>query len=491
MQTIRRAHRNLVTNVSFLHTETLSHSKKLLHNPKGVKFGWSREVVGNCLPFTSGLISSRGRSLENIGAGYCVSQPAVPSPKHPAGQRRTDDSWLEMVLPFAEQTKLRESMMLDDGKTIRYGKLFELLDALAADVAYRHCGCGGGRSSELTIVTASVDGMKNFANIHIVDDIKMQGYITYAGTSSMEVTIDIIATREDGEDKLAETKYIMVARNGQAAGIIPGLLLANQEAIELFEKGEERARTRRARAQQSLSVSPPRPEEAHLIHNLYLQSIKQRRVRTDMSNYDQQVFSMLLQGELLLEKASTGEATKEGQEAATGTATSADLLNYYRNMKSENNSKWLRDTRYKSAQLMHVQNRNVHGKIFGGYIMKKAFEIANVAAVCFFGEQHPHFVFIDDIQFVRPMNVGSLAEFTSTVVYSHQGHIVVQVVVSTVDIVSGNKQKTNVLTYIFRTSVEDKPMQYEVIPKDYHEIVLYLEGKRALDKVFKDGHYIE
>ena len=57
--------------------------------------------------------------------------------------------------------------------------------------------------------------------------------------------------------------------------------------------------------------------------------------------------------------------------------------------------------------------------------MKKAFEIANVAAVsysrelrnpsvfsltappivftqvCFFGEQYPHFVFIDDIQFGR------------------------------------------------------------------------------------------
>lgn len=34
-------------------------------------------------------------------------------------------------------------------------------------------------------------------------------------------------------------------------------------------------------------------------------------------------------------------------------------------------------------------------------------------------------------------------------------------------------------------------MLSQVIPKDYHEIVLYLEGKRALDKVFKDGHYIE
>lgn len=141
-------------------------------------------MVSNCLPFTSELISSRGRSLENIGVGYCPAAKPVITPEHPAGQCRTDDSWLEMVLPFSDQTKLRESMMMDDGKTVRYGKLFELLDALAADVAYRHCG---GKGSPLTIVTASVDGVKNFTKIDIVDDIKMQGYITYTGTSSMEV----------------------------------------------------------------------------------------------------------------------------------------------------------------------------------------------------------------------------------------------------------------------------------------------------------------
>ena len=162
----------------------LSFSKKFLHNPKAIKFGWSREVVGNCLPFTSELISSRGRSLENIGVGYCPLQPPVLSPENAMGKCRTDDSWLEMVLPFSDQTILRESMMMDDGKTLRYGKLFELLDALAADVAYRHCG---GKNSPLTIVTASVDNVKNFANINILNDIKMQGYITYAGASSMEV----------------------------------------------------------------------------------------------------------------------------------------------------------------------------------------------------------------------------------------------------------------------------------------------------------------
>jgi hypothetical protein len=27
---------------------------------------------------------------------------------------------------------------------------------------------------------------------------------------------------------------------------------------------------------------------------------------------------------------------------------------------------------------------------------------------------------------------------------------------------------------------------YQVMPRDYHQIVLYLEGKRALDQLFKD-----
>lgn len=106
---------------------------------------------------------------------------------------RVDDSWLEMVLPFSDQTRLRESMMMDDGKTMRYGKLFELLDALAADVAYRHCG---GKQSQLTIVTASVDGMKNFTRIDIVNDVKMQGYITYTGKTSMEVGLVHMTVRK-------------------------------------------------------------------------------------------------------------------------------------------------------------------------------------------------------------------------------------------------------------------------------------------------------
>ena len=52
------------------------------------------------------------------------------------------------------------------------------------EVGYRHCG---GRKDDLTIVTASVDGMCTFANMTICEDMALQGYLTYVGKSSMEV----------------------------------------------------------------------------------------------------------------------------------------------------------------------------------------------------------------------------------------------------------------------------------------------------------------
>ncbi len=83
------------------------------------------------------------------------------------------------------------------------------------------------------------------------------------------------------------------------------------QARHRFEAGAERARTRRVRAQQSLSVSPPRAEEVHLIHNLYLQGIKQTRAQEGLTSHDQQVMAMLLNGESL-QHAVTASGTGAG-----------------------------------------------------------------------------------------------------------------------------------------------------------------------------------
>ena len=124
-------------------SKSRNESSPSIKRPAGVRMGWSRSVISELLPFTSELISVRGRPLENIAVAYCVSTPVMdiedPQEGQIRTQRRVQDSWLEMILPFSDQSLLRESMVRSDGLTIRFGKLFEILDALAADVAYRHC----------------------------------------------------------------------------------------------------------------------------------------------------------------------------------------------------------------------------------------------------------------------------------------------------------------------------------------------------------------
>ena len=141
--------------------------------------------------------------FENIAVGCC--QPLPPAnidASSGVGERRFEDSWLEMLFPLADNAGLRETMVRVDGRNIRYGMLFEILDALAADVAYRHTGGLHDKTNPITIVTASVDGLHAFKYINAFEDLKLQGYISYTGTSSMEVCIDILSVSPEGIDKV-------------------------------------------------------------------------------------------------------------------------------------------------------------------------------------------------------------------------------------------------------------------------------------------------
>lgn len=171
---------------TFISHHQFEDSRRLLQNPAGVRLGWSNEVISMFLPFTSMLIKEKGRSFENIAISYCQAQEPVKSEGDKIGKRRMDDSWLEIILPFSDHSSLRDAMMTSDAGAVRYGKLFEILDGLAGDIAYRHCG---GRTEKLAIVTASVDGMKASRRIDINHDVRLQGYLTYVGTSSMEVCL--------------------------------------------------------------------------------------------------------------------------------------------------------------------------------------------------------------------------------------------------------------------------------------------------------------
>lgn len=110
------------------------------------------------------------------------------------------------------------------------------------------------------------------------------------------------------------------------------------------------------------------------------------------------------------------------------------------------------DTRVNSAQLMHPQERNVHNKVFGGYLMRLAYETAYSTA-CLFSRSAVTFVALEcvrtsksrycsstdpclpprsELQFAQPVEIGSLLLLDSKVTFSpllgehHSFHVSVE-----------------------------------------------------------------
>ena len=63
----------------------------------------------------------------------------------------------------------------------------------------------------------------------------------------------------------------------------------------------------------------------------------------------------------------------------------------------------LRDTCLQNSFICQPQQRNIHGRIFGGFLMRRAFELAFSTAYAFAGVA-PHFLEVDHVDFVKPVS---------------------------------------------------------------------------------------
>lgn len=69
---------------------------------------------------------------------------------------------------------------------------------------------------------------------------------------------------------------------------------------------------------------------------------------------------------------------------------------------ADRNSILIKDTRLENAIICQPQQRNMHGRIFGGFLMRRAFEIA--FSTCYvFGGIRPLFLEVDHVDFRRPV----------------------------------------------------------------------------------------
>ena len=115
--------------------------------------------------------------------------------------------------------------------------------------------------------------------------------------------------------------------------------------------------------------------------------------------------------------------------------------------------------------------------------MKEAYELASTCASVFYGcaTNNSHsFKFVDEIDFVEPVEIGAILQVTATVVYAQDRLCVINVQTFKFQASNTMRSKTHKLAYIFEAPPEMSKLKH-VMPSEYDEFVLYIQGKRSIE----------
>ena len=295
----------------------------------------------------------------------------LPNNQDELPPRRMLDSYDAAVIPLGSDKKIRDRYMTHLG-SVRIGRLLEDMDIFAVHLVFKHALIPtlpeDNKQSPFSIVTALVDRIFVHGKLDPYSDIKMSGHVTWVGRSSAESTLILEQERSNGTwERVTEASFVLVARDplNTKGAVLNPLDLQDSTEKELFGRGHQNMLARKETAKDSLFKHPPSEHEKMLIHDFFIQTVDHR------------------------------------------------ALSFKARIKPEQ-SVWMEDSKLKNLVICQPEHRNRFNKIFGGFIMRQAFELGWANAYVF-AKERPFIVYMDDISFEAPVEVGSLLYFNSQV----------------------------------------------------------------------------
>ncbi|XP_061373434.1 acyl-coenzyme A thioesterase 2, chloroplastic-like isoform X2 [Gastrolobium bilobum] len=308
-------------------------------------------------PATHALWEARSTIFENPVHvnGHGTSSQIQPVPKTPSRSRTS------IFYNFSSDHILREQYR-NPWNHIRMGKLVEDFDALAGTIAFKHCCNEDGTTRPLILVTASVDKMVLKKPIHIDSDFTIVGAVTWVGRSSMEIQLELNQSAQDSPALVAN--FTFVARDCATGKAIPINQISPESKQErlLWEEAEQRNKLRKKR----------KAEQKH-----------------EESGDTARLSALLAEGRIFSDMPAL----------------------------ANRDSILMKDTCLQNSFICQPQQRNIHGRIFGGFLMRRAFELAFSTAYAFAGAA-PHFLEVDHVDFFKPVDVGNFLRLKSCVLYT-------------------------------------------------------------------------
>lgn len=127
--------------------------------------------------------------------------------------------------------------------TIFGGKVLAYIDEIAALTAMKH--------AKSAVVTASIDSVDFLSSAKVGDSLTLEAFVTYTGTSSMEVYVKVTAHDliKDEERLTTESFLTMVAVNEQGRPIpVPKVYPVSDEEKQLHTTAPSRKENRERRS---------------------------------------------------------------------------------------------------------------------------------------------------------------------------------------------------------------------------------------------------
>lgn len=322
------------------------------------------------------------------------------------------------VLPFSTDPLLSRRFLARDSDmvgNIRFGKILETLDKVAENtaLAYVHRSYPDAR-----VVTAAVDSIVLRNPADTKHDLVFSAQINHVGKSSMEVGIRVECLG-GGSSHLASCYFTMVARSTDNDAVrsltLPPMKYEHEVDLKRYQKADQRRQVYR----DGLAKAEEMPS---LDEYLFLKKLHKEQEAAG--------FCGLRAGSLVLE----------------------------------------------STCRAYPEQENVPRTIFGGYLIRKAYELAALAAEMVTHDR-PVPCRVNRINFNEPVLLGDQLKFTARVVYTGRTTITVQSDIERFSRSGGVKAFSNSCLFTFRNV--DAAMQPQPVPFIYP--VTYAEDARLLN----------
>lgn len=265
---------------------------------------------------------------------------------------------------------------------MRIGRVLEDLDSLSGNIAFAHCDDGDVDTQMPLLVTAAVEQIEYLKHISLDRDVQLGGQVVFTGSSSIDIRLAL--HQAGSEDPNLVALFTFVARDPatRMAARVNALRPQSERERRWFDERQAIAVERKA-ARRAKSAPPAQHHEVQGAHGadaaaeaagaMVQEALAARIMPGAFCSCASGTFTTL---------PSMAVATRGARLWCAGLA-SGDAVQ-------------MDATRLSNTFTCQPQQRNMHGRVFGGFLMRRAYELAYATAHMFAG-QRPRFVVIDRV----------------------------------------------------------------------------------------------